>query len=315
MTITVKITEETKKAMDEFYKDLVRPKTPQYALFQADDGDTVVTLYESGKAVFQGKDADLASQYWIETEKINAGTVHYTNSDEKGKKEKKEIKKDMKLYNATTIGSDEVGTGDYFGPIVVTACYVNKENKEFLEELGVRDSKKLTDEKILEIVPKIVRVIPYNTVILNNKEYNSRYSSNINMNAIKAIMHNKVLSNISKEHNDFEYAVVDQFTYPNAYFSYLKNCSNIFRNITFLTKAEDQVLSVACASIISRYVFIKEMAKISKELGILIPKGASTAVDEVALKIATDKGFDVLTNYVKLNFKNTEKVKELLKNA
>ena len=315
MTITVKITEETKKAMDEFYKDLVRPKTPQYALFQADDGDTVVTLYESGKAVFQGKDADLASQYWIETEKINAGTVHYTNSDEKGKKEKKEIKKDMKLYNATTIGSDEVGTGDYFGPIVVTACYVNKENKEFLEELGVRDSKKLTDEKILEIVPKFVRVIPYNTVILNNKEYNSRYSSNINMNAIKAIMHNKVLSNISKEHNDFEYAVVDQFTYPNAYFSYLKNCSNIFRNITFLTKAEDQVLSVACASIISRYVFIKEMAKISKELGILIPKGASTAVDEVALKIATEKGFDVLTNYVKLNFKNTEKVKELLKNA
>ena len=315
MTITVKIKEETKKAMDEFYKDLVRPKTPQYALFQADDGDTVVTLYESGKAVFQGKDADLASQYWIETEKINAGTVHYTNSDEKGKKEKKEIKKDMKLYNATTIGSDEVGTGDYFGPIVVTACYVNKENKEFLEELGVRDSKKLTDEKILEIVPKIVRVIPYNTVILNNKEYNSRYSSNINMNAIKAIMHNKVLSNISKEHNDFEYAVVDQFTYPNAYFSYLKNCSNIFRNITFLTKAEDQVLSVACASIISRYVFIKEMAKISKELGILIPKGASTAVDEVALKIALEKGFDVLTNYVKLNFKNTEKVKELLKNA
>lgn len=315
MTITVKITEETKKAMDEFYKDLVRPKTPQYALFQADDGDTVVTLYESGKAVFQGKDADLASQYWIETEKINAGTVHYTNSDEKGKKEKKEIKKDMKLYNATTIGSDEVGTGDYFGPIVVTACYVNKENKEFLEELGVRDSKKLTDEKILEIVPKIVRVIPYNTVILNNKEYNSRYSSNINMNAIKAIMHNKVLSNISKEHNDFEYAVVDQFTYPNAYFSYLKNCSNVFRNITFLTKAEDQVLSVACASIISRYVFIKEMAKISKELGILIPKGASTAVDEVALKIALEKGFDVLTNYVKLNFKNTEKVKELLKNA
>lgn len=315
MTITVKITEETKKAMDEFYKDLVRPKTPQYALFQADDGDTVVTLYESGKAVFQGKDADLASQYWIETEKINAGTVHYTNSDEKGKKEKKEIKKDMKLYNATTIGSDEVGTGDYFGPIVVTACYVNKENKEFLEELGVRDSKKLTDEKILEIVPKIVRVIPYNTVILNNKEYNSRYSSNINMNAIKAIMHNKVLSNISKEHNDFEYAVVDQFTYPNAYFSYLKNCSNIFRNITFLTKAEDQVLSVACASIISRYVFIKEMAKISKELGVLIPKGASTAVDEVALKIASEKGFDVLTNYVKLNFKNTEKVKELLKNA
>lgn len=312
MTITVKVTDKTKEMMNEFYKDLVRPKTPQYASFQADDGETVVTLYESGKAVFQGRDADLASQYWIETEKINAGTVHYTNSDEKGKKEKKEVKRDYKLYNATTIGSDEVGTGDYFGPIVVTACYVNKENIPFLEELGIRDSKKLTDEKILEIVPKLIKIIPYNTVILNNKEYNEKYSSNINMNAIKAIMHNKVLNNMSHEYN-YEYAVVDQFTYPNSYFGYLKNSSNVFRNITFLTKAEDQVLSVACASVISRYVFIKEIAKISRELGILIPKGASTSVDECALKVVREFGFEKLTEVAKLNFKNTDKIKELIK--
>ena len=97
------------------------------------------------------------------------------NEDDKGKKEKKEVKRDYKLYSATTVGSDEVGTGDYFGPIVVTACYVNKENIPFLEELGVKDSKKLTDEKILEIVPKIIKVIPYNTVILSNIEYNDRY--------------------------------------------------------------------------------------------------------------------------------------------
>ena len=312
MTITVKITEKTKEMMTEFYKDLVRPKTPQYASFQAQDGDTVVTLYESGKAVFQGKDADLASQYWIETEKINAGSVQFTNSDDKGKKEKKEIKKDYKLYAATTVGSDEVGTGDYFGPIVVTACYVNKENISFLEELGVKDSKKLTDEKILEIVPQIIKVIPYNTVILSNSEYNERYNSNINMNAIKAIMHNKVLNNITKENPDYEYAVVDQFTYPNAYFNYLKNNNNVFRNITFLTKAEDQVLSVACASIISRYVFIKEIAKISKQVGVLIPKGASTAVDECAYKIVQEQGFDKLKEIAKLNFKNTDKIKALM---
>ncbi len=312
MTITVKITDKTKDMMNEFYKDMIRPKTPQYAIFQAQDGDTVVTLYESGKAVFQGKDADLASEYWIETEKINAGSVHYTNSDDKGKKEKKEVKRDYKLYSATTVGSDEVGTGDYFGPIVVTACYVNKENIPFLEELGVRDSKKLTDEKILEIVPKIIKVIPYNTVILSNIEYNERYSENINMNAIKAIMHNKVLNNITKENTDYEYAVVDQFTYPNAYFGYLKNNNNIFKNITFLTKAEDQVLSVACASIISRYVFIKEMGKISAKVGFLIPKGASTAVDECAYKIARELGFDELKEIAKLNFKNTDKVKALL---
>ena len=72
--------------MIEFYEDMKRPKTPQYSFFQADDGDTVVTLYTSGKAVFQGNDADIASDYWIETEKINSGTAIVTNSEDKSKK-------------------------------------------------------------------------------------------------------------------------------------------------------------------------------------------------------------------------------------
>ena len=86
MTITLKTCEKTRNMMDEFYKEMKREKTPQYALFQADDGDTVLTLYQSGKAVFQGTDADIASSYWIETEKINSGKVEYTNSDNKEKK-------------------------------------------------------------------------------------------------------------------------------------------------------------------------------------------------------------------------------------
>jgi hypothetical protein len=71
MTISFKVSKETIDKLNEFYIDLKREKTPPYAVFQADDGASVVTLYESGKIVFQGKDADLASQFWIETEKMN----------------------------------------------------------------------------------------------------------------------------------------------------------------------------------------------------------------------------------------------------
>ena len=200
MTIVFKVSDNIKEEMIKYYQDKKRSKTPPYAIFQADEADTNITLYESGKVVFQGLSADIDANMWKDLER--SWNNRDINAEETKKEDKKNEEKDTRFIGVPTIGSDEVGTGDYFGPIVVTACYVNKENKEFLEELGVRDSKKLTDEKILEIVPKIVRVIPYNTVILNNKEYNSRYSSNINMNAIKAIMHNKVLSNISKEHND-----------------------------------------------------------------------------------------------------------------
>lgn len=307
-TITLKVSENTRKEMEEFFQDLKREKTPPYAVFQADDCDTVVTLYESGKAVFQGHDADLSSQFWIEREKhLNPLKKVETTDSSNNTKEKKETIKNPKLYNATTIGSDEVGTGDYFGPIIVTATYVEKENVPFLEELGIRDSKKMTDEKILEVVPLIIKKIPYNSVMLTNKEYNSNHDK-YNMNKVKAILHNKMLYKTKMEHPNYEYIVVDQFAEKYVYFNYLKESSNVVRDITFLTKAEDQVLSVACASVISRYLFLKEYDKLSSELGFILPKGAGPIVDEVGKKIVQKFGKEKLNEVAKLSFKNTEKI-------
>ena len=82
-TITLKVCDKTKEQMIDFFEDLKREKTPPYAIFQAQDGDTVVTLYESGKVVFQGKDADLSSDFWIATEKLNSGTASTTDSRDK----------------------------------------------------------------------------------------------------------------------------------------------------------------------------------------------------------------------------------------
>ncbi len=312
MTITLKVSDNTKKKMIEYFEDKKREKTPQYAVFQADEADTVVTLYESGKAVFQGISADIDANMWKEVEShLNPNKkIDITNGENKKKKE--ETKKDPKVYYCNSIGSDEVGTGDYFGPIVVTASFVSKENIPFLEELGVRDSKKLTDEKILEIVPKLIKVIPYESIILSNKEYNEKYSHNINMNKIKAIMHNKVLSKVKSKNFNYDYIVVDQFAQPYVYFNYLKESTNVVRNITFITKAEDKCLSVACSSIISRYIFLKEFDKLSKNLNLLLLKGASGKVDEIGVKIVNKYGFDKLNEIAKLNFKNTEKIKELI---
>ena len=75
--------------MIDYLEDFKREKTPPYAILQADDGDTVVTLYQSGKAVFQGRDADLAADFWIETEKINYGKAKVTSSDDKKEKNSK----------------------------------------------------------------------------------------------------------------------------------------------------------------------------------------------------------------------------------
>lgn len=313
MTITVKVSENTKKEMIDFFEDFKRPKTPAYAVFQADDADTVVTLYESGKAVFQGISADISAQMWIERERhLNPlKKVETTNSEQKEKKEKIENKINPKIYYANTIGSDEVGTGDYFGPIVVTSAYVKTEDIPFLENLGVKDSKKMTDEKIIEIVPKIIKKIPYSSICLSNKEYNKEYGENMNMNKIKAVLHNKVLLNLAAKCK-YEKIIVDEFAKPYVYYNYLKDASNVQRGITFTTKGEDASLAVACASLISRFIFIKKFNELSKELGINLPKGAGTKVDEVGVSIVKKYGFDKLDEIAKVSFKNTEKIKNLL---
>ena len=306
MTISFAISDKTKEKMIEHYKYMKRAKTPAYAIFQAQDADTIITLYESGKVVFQGISADIDANFWKETETILTGNTPIEKEKEKKKKDEND-KTDYYFINS--IGSDEVGTGDYFGPIIVCASYVNRKDISFLESLGVKDSKKLTDDKILKIAPEIIKKIPHEKFIISNLEYNNMQDNGYNMNKIKAIYHNKALLGLMKKENYiYDMVVVDQFTPERNYYNYLKTEPNVFRKIKFTTKAEDKCLSVACSSIISRYYFIKEIEKIGNEIGMFIPKGASTLVDDCGKKIIEKFGKDKLKNIAKLNFKNTEKI-------
>ena len=135
------------------------------------------------------------------------------------------------------------------------------------------------------------------------------------MNKVKAILHNKCLLSVIKK-DDVKYTkiVVDQFENPKAYYAHISKVPEKVTNITFMTKAEDQYMSVAAASIISRYIFLKEMKKIKEKFNIEIPLGASNLVDEVGATLVTKYGKDILKEIAKLSFKNTEKIYEIAKN-
>ena len=308
ITKVIRVDNETKKLMNDYYMDIKRDKTPPYAIFQADTGDTIVTLYESGKAMFQGVSADIEADMWESIGKNKDDLDYFMD-----KEEKKSVNDEINIpLNITSIGSDEVGTGDYYGPIVVTASFVKKEDIPFLEELGVKDSKKLSDEQILKIVPKIIKKIPYKTIMLSNREYNEKYGKNMNMNKIKAVLHNKVLTDISRD-KEYDYIVIDQFEPEKSYYNHLKECVNPLKGITFITKAEDKCMSVAVSSLISRYIFIKEIDKLGDKYGIFLPKGANYYVEDVGIKLVQKYGIDVLKNVSKLNFSNTDRILKEIK--
>ena len=297
------LSENLHKRLMKFYEPFKCEKFPPYSKFQAKNYDVTITLYESGKVMFQGIGADIEASIWIDAEKrLNNKDI---NTDKKEKKEKKE---EEIFFNTSTIGSDETGCGDFFGPVVVCATFVSKENIAFLKELGVKDSKKITDDKIKQIAPKIIEKIPYVCYVLDNNTYNNNFKD-INMVKLKCILHNKVLCSLVEKYNpNYKIAIIDQFVNKKKYYSYLEGTPKILKNIAFYTKGESKCMAVAAASIIARFEFLRQIHQIEQETGYKIVKGAGPKVDELINKIRQEKGDDYLKNIAKLNFKNYTKL-------
>ena len=291
MNIVIKVDEETKQKMIAYYKDKIRDKKIPYAIFQAQEEDTVITLYESGKAMFQGISADVDASMWAMLQD-----------------KKEETNNEEDLYHITSIGSDEVGTGDYFGPVVVCAAYVNIEDIKFLEKLKEKNSKQTTDDYIRKIAPTIAKKIDYELLVLSNKEYNEKYKEIQNINKIKAIMHNKVLYTLHQRHSDCNKIIIDEFAKENSYFNYLKEVTNVERNLIFTPKAENKNMAVATAAILARFTFLEIMDKLSDKYHEPLLKGASSEVDKQAERLIEKYGKEVLEDIAKLHFINTERI-------
>lgn len=295
-TITLELNNEQMNIVLDFYEDFLIDNNNPYAIARAKIDDCVITFFKSGKVVFQGENASYEASIWREIK-----------DDDKKIESPSPINSNYIL--TTHGGSDEVGTGDYFGPISVAATYVSNDDIKYLIELGVKDSKKLSDEKILEIAPKIISKIKYTQLCLDNIKYNELVANGFNMNKIKAYMHNQALSLLIRKNNlNNPRLIVDQFAEKDLYYSYLREVKDVVRNIEFITKAESSSPAVAAASIIARYSFLKHWELIEKHYNITIPKGAGAAVDTFGQLFIKIHGLEEFKKICKYNFKNTEKV-------
>jgi ribonuclease HIII len=210
------------------------------------------------------------------------------------------------LNHYPQIGSDEVGTGDFFGPICVCASYVELKDLERISELKITDSKKMEDAYILSIGPTLIHEFAYSQLSLPNEKYNAVHDE-FNMNAIKAKMHNRCDLNLLKDHPD---AILyqDQFAEAGLYYHYLEKEKEVARGITFHTKGESLFPSVALASVIARYSFLRKMQELSNKYGVEIPFGASEEVTSFALYFKEKFGLAELDKIVKKNFANYKKI-------
>ena len=284
--------------MLEYYEGYLTYNTNNYMIARVKIANVTITFYRTNVVLFQGTDATKEYNFWAK--KFNLEIIE---SDSSGLT-------DFNLLNA--IGTDEVGTGDYFGPIVVCATYTTKETATKLRQLGVKDSKLLTDSQIIALSMQITKIIPYSIIILDPYKFNSLSPKHDNLNFVKAYLHNKAINSILKKLEDVKYdaILIDEFTPKDKYLDYLKNSANVVTNITTIPHGENASLGIAAASILARVAFIRELRRLSQEYDIDLLKGAGREVDRTAISFVKSYGFEGLKRVAKLKFANTERVKE-----
>ncbi|WP_107840735.1 ribonuclease HIII [Metasolibacillus meyeri] len=295
--------DQVQEVKNAYAKNQVSRNAPG-VVFAAKLTDTSITAYKSGKVMFQGGGAEREAARW------GTATTNAKSSAAKGDKLPENF------ADLSVAGSDETGTGDYFGPVTVAAVYVPADKIPLVQELGVKDSKMLTDDYMRKIAPDLMKACTYSILTLRNDKYNALQAKGYSQGKIKALLHNQALKHVLNKiaPEEPQYILIDQFAVRDTYYRHLQKEKEIVRdNVLFSTKAESLHAAVATASILARYAFLKEMDRLSELVGYTLQKGAGSKVDVMAAKIWKTKGEETLRSISKWHFANTEKARKLLK--
>ena len=218
---------------------------------------------------------------------------------------KSEQKNEVKFIEY--IGTDESGKGDYFGPLVVAAVYVDEKTTLELEDAGVKDSKLITDYNIKIIESKIKRIIgnKFEIVQINPEKYNKLYDSFNNLNKIMGWAHSKAIENLIEKIN-CPNVISDKFGNEKLIKDELKK-KNINLNLYQTPKAE-RYTAVAAASILARAKVVDWFNTKSREIGFQIPKGGDALVNISAKRVLNQCDDNYLMKMIKFHFKNSQSI-------
>lgn len=303
---------ETIQKMKHYYKQVINDKPPAGAVFRARTDNAVITAYNSGKVLFQGSNPEIEYKKW-------SNDVNTTNQKRKPIAKQSNITNfhpPQTLFTETHIGSDESGTGDYFGPVTTSAAYINKEQIAELKKLGITDSKQITDQNVMYLSNELAKLnIPSSLIVLHNEKYNSLQKQGWSQGKMKAMLHhhaiNKLLTKI--KNRPYDGILIDQFCQPDLYVRYIASENESLPDKTFfMTKAESYSIAVAAGSVIARASFLNEMDKLSAQVGYSLLKGASQHVDALIAQIIREQGEAILNTCAKLHFANTKKARKLV---
>lgn len=206
-------------------------------------------------------------------------------------------------------GVDESGKGDYFGPLVIAAAAVGVLEIPLLTELYIRDSKKMTDQRVRKVAHAIKQQVPHNVVVIMPEKYNELHAKIGNLNRLLAWGHARTIENLL-EKVPFKKVISDQFAAPHVLERALMEKG---RTIEVIQQVRGEAeLAVATASVLARAEFLEALERLGQKFGTTLPKGAGPLVDTAGVGFVRKHGEEALRQVAKLHFKNSKKINDQL---
>jgi ribonuclease HIII len=258
---------------------------PAYTLFAGRKPGVSCTLYESGKLVVQGKEMGEFIEFFLEPEILE--TVGYGYES-------------LEIDRSPRMGSDEAGKGDFFGPLVVASLFAEGDGVTELVDLGVTDSKRIADDKVIRLARKLRATYPFHVLRLMPTKYNELYDKFGNLNLLLAWAHAAALESLY-EKTKCSFALVDQFAREHVLEKMVAR-RGLAIQLTQRTKAESDPV-VAAASILARAGFLEGLDELSRGCGTTLPKGAGSPVIRAARSLYLQAGPDLFPSIAKIHFK------------
>jgi ribonuclease HIII len=273
-----------------------RPATVPHTLMAVEGPNCRINLYTSGKLLVQGKGTEDFVVFTLEPEVLGQATIGYES-----------------LVNpeatAPHMGIDESGKGDFFGPLVTASAYVDSTLAKAMEQIGVKDCKKLSDKQVFAIGAKLRALLGPNRfklVAIGPETYNRLYAKIRNVNRLLAWAHARAIENLLAGVPGCPRAVADQF---GAAHLIARSLMQKGRSIVLEQhhKAESDI-AVAAASVLARAQFLYALQQLGGMHGITFQKGASDAVRQTAIDLVRAKGPRILVSVAKCHFRTTDAV-------
>lgn len=164
-------------------------------------------------------------------------------------------------------GIDEAGRGCIVGPLVICGAMLDESDLPKLDELGVKDSKLLTEKQRERIEKELKRIVKYEIIIVPPEEIDSSVNSNIgeNLNWLEALKSIEIINRLNPDK-----AIIDCPS-PNvkAYHEFIVE-RLMHKKIKFTTehKADFKYKIVGAASILAKVARDAEIEKIKQHVNV-----------------------------------------------